>query len=50
MNKEMQNKKSIKLLDFVVFDKISHHIMNKNYKWCYINIHTYEEVPTADPE
>jgi len=45
-----------KTSDFVVFDRISHHIINKYYKWCYIiifflsNIHTFGEVPTADPE
>jgi len=47
--------KKFKTSDFVVFDTISHHIINKYYKWCYIiifvsNIHTFEEVPTADPE
>jgi len=51
MNKEILNKiKSFKLLDFAVCDTISHHIINKYYKWCYIKIHTFEEVPTADPE
>jgi len=31
-------KKILKLLDFVVFDTILHHIINKCYKWCYIKI------------
>jgi len=50
----MSNKK-LKTGDFVVFDAISHHMINKHYKWCYIiiffyNIHTFEEVALADPE
>jgi len=57
MNKDIYNKKGFKQLDFVVFDTISHHIMNKCYEWCYIKIvftkhfyHTFYEIPTADPE
>ena len=51
----MSIKKKFKTSDFVVFDTIANHIINKYYKWCYIvfflsNIHTFEEVPTPDPE
>ena len=51
----MQIEKFLKLLNFVFFDTMSHHIIKKYYIWCYIktvftkNIHTFEEVPTADP-
>jgi len=46
-------KKNVKPLEFAVFDAISHHIINKYYKWCYIKIvlltiRTFETVPTAD--
>jgi len=30
--------KKFKTGDFVVFDAISHHMINKHYKWCYIII------------
>jgi len=34
----MQNTKSLKLFTFAVFHLISHHIINKYYKWSYIII------------
>ena len=44
----MQNKKVlIKLLDFVFFDTILHHIINKYYKCCSIKI--VFPKPLADP-
>jgi len=52
----MSNRKSLKLVILLFFDTIAHHIINKYYKWCHIEIllstfiNTFEEAPTADPE
>ena len=55
MNKDMFKKKCFELVDFVVFDTISHQIINKYlkkvlYQFILQNIHTFEEVRKADPK